>query len=185
MTYEIRGASDIKRFVEVDAHIDPLCKGLMWASAPTPSIGQTLPDFHTSNIYRSAIFLYTKLNATPEGRSDYGQGNDNTHNVTTCFSARKRYRTHPAPLFCILFSGKTEKSMPAERQLRCHRNNGTSGESGKEFRACGAAGGQHPQGMCCIRSVPDGADGCAKSSAPTQGRKRPEFHTSNIQRAQT
>ena len=62
---------------------------------------------------------------SPEGRSDYGQGNDNTHNVTTCFSARKRYRTHPAPLFCILFSGKTEKSMPAERQLRSRNDNGT------------------------------------------------------------
>ena len=37
-----------------------------------------------------------------------------------------------APLFCILFSGKTEKSMPAERQLRSYRKNGTSGESGKE-----------------------------------------------------
>ena len=64
--------------------------------------------------------------------------NEKTHNETKCFFARKRYRTRLAPLFCILFSGKTEKSMPPEAQLRCRRNYGTSGESGKEFRASGA-----------------------------------------------
>ena len=64
-----------------------------------------------------------------------GRGNENTHNKTTRFFARKRYRTRPAPLFCILFSGKTEKSMPAERQLRCLRKNGTSGESGDKCPA--------------------------------------------------
>ena len=76
----------------------------------------------------------------PEGRSDYGQGNDNTHDVTTCFSARKRYRTRPAPLFCILFSGKTGKSMSAKRQLQRHCKNGTSGESGKEPSASSGCG---------------------------------------------
>ena len=35
------------------------------------------------------------------------------------------------------------------------------------FRASGATGGQNPQGVCRIRSAPDGADGCARSSAPT------------------
>ena len=39
--------------------------------------------------------------------------------------------SRPAPLFCILFSGKTEKSMPAERQLRCHRKKGTAVPSQK------------------------------------------------------
>ena len=34
--------------------------------------------------------------------------------------------SRPAPLFCILFSGKTEKSMPAERQLQRRCKNGTS-----------------------------------------------------------
>ena len=60
---------------------------------------------------------------------------DNTHNVAKCFSARQRYFASPAPLFCILFSGKTEKSMPPEAQLQRCCKNGTSGESGKEFRA--------------------------------------------------
>ena len=64
---------------------------------------------------------------SPEGRSDYRPGNDNMHNGTNCFS-RVSAISRPAPLFCILFSGKTEKSMPPEAQLRCYRNNGTSGE---------------------------------------------------------
>ena len=34
--------------------------------------------------------------------------------------------SRPAPLFCILFSGKTEKSMSPKAQLRCCRNNGTA-----------------------------------------------------------
>ena len=33
--------------------------------------------------------------------------------------------SRPAPLFCILFSGKTEKSMLPEAQLRCYRNHST------------------------------------------------------------
>ena len=70
--------------------------------------------------------------------------------------------------------GRTEASAPTSLYKQAEAS-----------RACGAAGRQHPQGVCHIRSAPDGADGCAKSSAPTQGRKRPEFHTSNIQRAQT
>ena len=54
-----------------------------------------------------------------------GLGNENTHNRTTRLFARQRYFASPAPLFCILFSGKTEKSMPSETQLRCRRKNGT------------------------------------------------------------
>ena len=50
--------------------------------------------------------------------------NDNTHNETNCFSARQRYFASPAPLFCILFSGKTEKSMPSETQLRSRNKEG-------------------------------------------------------------
>ena len=88
-------------------------------------------------------------------------------------------------LFFHIFSRKREKIWSPKAQLQRRCKNSTSGASGKEFRACGAAGGQHPQGVCRIRSAPDGADGCAESSAPTQGRKRPEFHTSNIQRALT
>ena len=64
--------------------------------------------------------------------------------------------SRPAPLFCILFSGKTEKSMPPEAQLRCYRNNGTSGESGKEFRASGAI--LCPPGIKSLPHPPDAVE---------------------------
>ena len=47
--------------------------------------------------------------------------------------------SRPAPLFCILFSGKTEKSMPAERQLRSRNHNGTSVNTKNVPRPLGAA----------------------------------------------
>ena len=71
--------------------------------------------------------------------------NDNTQNVTTCFFARKRYFASPAPLFCILFSGKTEKSMPAERQLQRRCKNGTVGAFGKAHQQSPRQGGKNPQ----------------------------------------
>ena len=47
-------------------------------------------DFHTSNIYRGAIFLYTKLGAPPEGRSLTTSVTIIRKHGTICFSARKR-----------------------------------------------------------------------------------------------
>ena len=41
---------------------------------------------------------------SPEGRSDYGRCNGNTHNGTDCFSARKRYFASPSTLFSTIFS---------------------------------------------------------------------------------
>ena len=56
--------------------------------------------------------------------------------------------SRPAPLFCILFSGKTEKSMPPEAQLQRRCKNSTSGESGKRC---------HPFG----RKKPPASFGCS------------------------
>ncbi len=97
--------------------------------------------------------------------------------------------SRPAPLFCILFSGKTEMGpnskpaqrllfgedeqrngrdlplaagrgiwslrgrMPAERQLRSHRKNGTSGESGESLlRPPVAVSSAPPARLCALRA---------------------------------
>ena len=115
--------------------------------------------------------------------------NDNTHNGTNCFSARKRYFRVQRLFFAYFFLARQKRNQTANQrsvcclertssamgetcrlrrgegygacedespkaQLQRRCKNGTSGESGKEFRACGAAGGQHPQGVCRIRSAP-------------------------------
>ena len=97
------------RLVGVDAHIDPLRKGLMWASNPTALNRTNISRLSYVKYLPRRVFPYTKLNAPPEGRSVYGQGNDNTHNRTTCFSARQRYFRVPGALFFHIFSRKREK----------------------------------------------------------------------------
>ena len=77
-------------------------------------------DFHTSNIQRAqmkrnAVFIVrsgSPILRSPEGRSDYGQGNDNTHNVTTCFSARKRYFRFLRLFFAYFFLARQKKVCP-------------------------------------------------------------------------
>ena len=75
--------------------------------------------------------------------------------------------SRPAPLFCILFSGKTEKSMPAERQLRSRNDNGTVVNTKGSSAPLARVGGQHPQGVCRIRSAP---------LSLTAARGRPPLH---------
>ena len=92
--------------------------------------------------------------------------NDNRQNVAACFSARKRYFASCA-LFFHIFSRKREKIWSPKAQLQRRCKNSTAVQSQK-CRALARSGGQHPQGVCRIRSAPDGADGCARSSAPTK-----------------
>ena len=56
----------------------------------------------------------TRFDGRPSGRSVYGKRNDNTHNETTCFSARKRYFASPNTLFSTIFSLAREKMVPSE-----------------------------------------------------------------------
>ena len=108
--------------------------GSMWASTPTKSLRSEMPripyvKYSTgANIaIRKNHRALRKPDSTVARRAFLDRRcNDNTQNVTTRFSARKRYFASPAPLFCILFSGKTEKSMPAERQLWSRNYNGTA-----------------------------------------------------------
>ena len=44
--------------------------------------------------------------------------------------------------------------MPAERQLRCNRKSSTAVQSQKGSAPAARSGGQHPQGVCRIRSAP-------------------------------
>ena len=61
---------------------------------------------------------------SPKGRS-LTTGVTTTRKTERLVFSRVSAISRPAPLFCILFSGKTEKSMPAERQLRSRNKRGT------------------------------------------------------------
>ena len=78
------------------------------------SKNRTSFDFHTSNIYRTAIYECRNCYARPKGvRTMVGI----TITRTTerfVFQARKRYSRPQRLFFCILFSDKSEKSMPPE-----------------------------------------------------------------------
>ena len=74
----------------------------------------------------------TRFYGRPQGRSVYGKRNGNTHNVTTWFSARKRYFVLQRPFLPYLFP-QEGKDMVAEGTVRCRRKNGTSGESGESL----------------------------------------------------
>ena len=77
-------------------------------------------DFHTSNIQRAhtkrlarrIVRLGNPILRPPEGRSDDGRCNDSTHNVTTCFQARKRYFAFPAPFSSISFPARGKRYGP-------------------------------------------------------------------------
>ena len=101
----------------------------------------------------------------PEGRSVYGRCNGNTHNGTNCFSARQRYFVLQRPFLPYLFP-QEGKDMVAEGTVRCHRKRGTP-VNPKKATPAAQLGGQHPQGVCRIRSAP----------APlTAARGRPPLH---------
>ena len=78
--------------------------------------------------------------------------NDNRQNVAACFSARKRYFASCA-LFFHIFSRKREKIWSPKAQLQRRCKNSTAVQSQK-CRALARSGGQHPQGVCRIRSAP-------------------------------
>ena len=57
--------------------------------------------------------------------------------------------SHPAPLFSPFFSGKTEKNGPAERQLRCHRINGSPVKPDKRTARGPAANSRRQFSITC------------------------------------
>ena len=78
LTYGNRNASDLKRFVGVDAHIDPLCNGLMWASAPTTLSRTNISRFpYVKYLPRCDIPVYKIGRAARRAFLDH-RCNDNT-----------------------------------------------------------------------------------------------------------
>ena len=97
-------------------------------------------DFHTSNIQRAEIKRPRSLSCDAEAQFDGRPKGVRTTDSVTEIRTTERYAfsrasaiSRPAPLFCILFSGKTEKSMPSETQLQCYCKNDPSGESGESL----------------------------------------------------
>ena len=81
------------------------------------SKNRTSFDFHTSNIYRTAIYECRNCYARPKGVRTM-VGITITHTTERLvFQARKRYSRPQRLFFCILFSDKPEKSMSAKRIL--------------------------------------------------------------------
>ena len=76
------------------------------------------------------MFLYTKLGAPPEGRSDYKQGSENTHNGTIRLFARKRYFVLQRPFLPYLFP-QEGKDMVAEGTVTASLQEQHFGESEK------------------------------------------------------
>ena len=73
----------------VDAGIDPY-EVLDIGNVPT-SIRQIFNGRTRNETYLFIVRSGNPILRPPEGRSVYGKCNGNTHNGTTCFSARKRY----------------------------------------------------------------------------------------------
>ena len=182
LTYGIRTRFVLLRVVGADAHISPFSSGAMWASTPTSLIRSKSPANFIRQIFNGrrqndshdeSCAQETRFDGRPSGRSDYGKWNDNTHNGTTCFSARQRYfasqalfsppsfllrekrwcrRRHPASSGCGLprlrRGGRTESSAPTSL---C--------KEARAFRACGAV--LRPPGA--MGSYPLRGDGFAPS----------------------
>ena len=87
-----------------------------------PLIKRTFSEFHTSNIQRAQtkrlaryiVRLGNPILRPPEGRSDDGNKTITRTTKRKAFQARKRYFVLRRLFFCILFSDKSEKSMPPE-----------------------------------------------------------------------
>ena len=108
-----------------------------------------------------------------------------------------QYNASSAPLFSPFFSGKTEKNGPAERQLRCHRINGspvkpdkwadrdvrpyrvrrkiTGGAGGGLAAFNGTSGANRPKrsGQCPLLFTPPPSRGPAAAPAAAQTRRPP------------
>ena len=110
--------------------------------------GRTRNDTHSASCDAE-----TRFYGRPSGRS-LTAGVTTTRKTERPVFSRVSAISFPASLFCILFSGKTEKSMPAERRLRCHRKNGTAVNPGKAA----------PRTLCA-KSLPHPSD--AVPSAPS------------------
>ncbi len=138
LTYGNREIFVLLRVVGADAHISPLHSGSMWASTPTNLLRSDAFRFpyvkySTGANGATTQFIVRSGNPilrSPEGRS-LTTGVTTTRTMERYAFSRVSAISRPAPLFCILFSGKTEKSMPPEAQLRCHRNHGTAVQSQK------------------------------------------------------
>ncbi len=101
----------------------------------------------------------TRLDGRPSGRSDYGKCNDNTYNIAKCLFARQRDRTRPAPFSSISFPARGKRYGRRRHSYSVAVKNSTSGESGKELRAFGAA----LRPPVAKESHPFGGDGIAPS----------------------
>ena len=144
-------------FVGVDAHIDPIkitnspgisvkqhiLPGRCGHRPLRPLIERTLSEFHTSNIQRAhtqrnALLIVRSENPIqrpPEGRSLRDALSANGTQKQNAFSGATAPFRVPASLFCILFSDKPEKSMPAERRMWRCKSRRASGAFEKVSRA--------------------------------------------------
>ncbi len=94
-----------------------LLRGRTEASAPTNArLKAVRPiDFYTSNMVCSTMFLFVEILRPARRAFLNGRANDEWHAESTRFFGASALFSRPASLFCILFSDKPEKSMPAER----------------------------------------------------------------------
>ena len=81
------------------------------------------------------------------------QCNDNTQNVTTCFSARKRYFASPGTLFSTIFSLAREKMVPPGATFSYEKESGVE-NSAPAARLCAPPG-------AIIRSRLPGSTSCS------------------------
>ena len=87
----------------------------------TADLAVILPiDFHTSNIQRAQMKRLAPhivrsgnpISRPPEGRSDDGRCNDNTHSVTNCFIRRDSAISRPAVFSSISFLPRQKRYGP-------------------------------------------------------------------------
>ena len=72
-----------------------------------------------SDPYHSSCAQGTRFYGRPLGRSDYRPGNDNTHNVTKCLFARKRYFRVYRLFFAYFFLARQKKVCPRSDSCGC------------------------------------------------------------------
>ena len=101
--------------------------GSMWALTPTRLIRSEmfrLPYVKYSTGTNLTICIIYRAMRKPDStvaRRAFGlwTGEGYTQNVTTRLFARKRYRTRPVPLFCILFLARQEWDQTANQRSVC------------------------------------------------------------------
>ena len=129
---------------------------------------------------------------SPEGRSDYGRCNEKTYNGTNCFSARQRYFVLLRLFFAYFFLARQKKVCRRRHSYSVAVKMGPPVNPDKSTATSARSGGQHPQGVCRIRSAPSSLT-AARGRPPLQkvrcvpnfirqifnGRKRNDSHNSS------